>query len=145
MAADGIAESEYWWYWPQIPWELTENFRPSIRDYPDEYEELWNSFGGITQDGGNVTAESINDDIEAYAPDGPYVGEGFLRSDDIVVWTFVHTFDASGRSKMLDEPSGLDRVQAKLVGYMTWQSYRLALAMQGSKLTQFGRRGLRPG
>lgn len=138
-----IEESQVWWYWPQVFWESAVDFRPRFYDYPAGYEAIWNSFDGIKQDGENVSRADIMAGLDAL-PGGPsyYFPEGFLRTDvETLIFPLNQEMDFWDRTA--PEPHGEDKIQAQLSGYISWQWYRLLLAMQASKLTEFGRRGRR--
>lgn len=138
-----IENSQMWWYWPQVPWELEGVFRGTFDNYPDEYEALWNDFENITQDGENVTRDDINANIDALWGAIWEIPEGFLRGDDPVKLRLYDTGYPDLVSKDDPEPDGYDQIALQVYGYSVWQWYRLDLAMQASKLTQFGRRGRR--
>lgn len=138
-----IEESSENWYWPQIPWELLGAFRESHVLYPDEYEALWNGFEEMIQDGDNVDRDSINANIDALES-GVFIPEGYLRSDDDTLGPDMYELVEGAVVARGDvEPTGWRQVYCQLFGYMVWQRYRLALALQASKLTEFGRRGRR--
>lgn len=136
-----IAESEQWWYWPSIWWEQDGIVPARFGQYPDEYEALWTELGGVKQDGENVTRGDINGALDTGMWTSERVPEGYLRLDDGVI-SAIASFPGNPYQPVDGpEPTGQERVKAMLYGYIAWQSYRLCLAEQASKLTQFGRRG----
>lgn len=115
--------------------------RGAMLTYPDQYEALWNDFSDITQDGENVTRDDVNASIDAELGAIWEIPEGFLRSDVPVV-ALIYDMGIPDLVSVDDpEPDGYNKMALQILGYMVWQWYRLDLAMQASKLTQFGRRG----
>jgi hypothetical protein len=136
-----IEESQMWWYWPQVPWEQLGYMRGAMLMYPDGYQAIWDGFDGITQDGENITRDQVNETIDAQMGTIWEIEEGFLRSDAPIVEYIYDLGLADLASRDEDEPADYEKLSNQILGYMVWQWYRLDLAMQGSKLTQFGRRG----
>ena len=136
-----IDNSQMWRYWPSVYWEQWGAPRVTFDEYTDVYEGIWNSFGGINQDGENVTREEINAQIVEVGGTSYRVPEGYLRTDSSGLLELLGATSETLSPLEEDEPTGHTQLACRLRGYIAWQCYRLELAMQGSKLTQFGRRG----